>query len=56
MSNERQKGKGDNCISDVKYEWSLWPIKQRRLVEGEEPLLALELLEGGEESVGGLWY
>ena len=56
MSNERQKGKGDNCISDVKYEWSLWPIKQRRLVEGEEPLLALELLEGGEEPVGGLWY
>ena len=29
---------------------------QRRLVEGEEVLLAFELGEGGEESVGGLWH
>ena len=51
-----ERGKASKCILDVKCEWSLWPIKQRRLVEGEEPLLALELLEGGEEPVGGLWY
>ena len=53
---EDRRVKASKYFADVGCEWSLWPIKQWRLVEGEESLLALELLEGGEEPVGGLWF